>query len=390
LKIDPEFGTLKTFRTLVAQAGKLGIHLILDGVFEDTGTDSVYFNQYGEYKSVGAYESKKSPYFSWYTFYSWPDSYNDFAGYSTLPILNENQAVESFIFGKPGSVAQYWLKQGISGWRLDSADRLSTTYWSRFRTAVKAAYPNSVIIAEPQTWTADMVSWLSGGLWDGVMNYRFRESAIDFFAQGRGANNPSGPFSASQFLDTEMGLLAEYPRPALLSSMNLVDSHDTERILTSLQGDRQALRVVAMYQMTWLGAPTILYGDETGVQGVDANTARATFPWQSQDTGLENYYAALIHMRLSHPALTTGTVTPLLASDGKRVVAYLRQQGKQRIVVVLNDSGKAEKVTVPTPQLANGSKLASISPGHVTAAVVQGRAITLTVPKLSGEVLLAQ
>jgi glycosidase len=388
LKIDPGFGSQNTFKTLVADAKRDGIHLILDGVFEDTGSDSVYFNEFGSYPSVGAYQSQTSQYYPWYTFYNWPSSYNDFAGYTTLPMLNENQSVENFIFRKPSSVAQYWLRQGASGWRLDSADRLDQGYWTAFRTTVKVAFPQSVIIAEPQNWTADMVSWLMGDMWDGVMNYRFRESALDFFAQGRGANNPTS-ITAAEFLDGEMGLLAEYPRPAILSSMNLVDSHDTMRVLTSLQGNKQALRLVAMYQMTWLGAPTILYGDESGIQGIDANVARATFPWRHQDSSLESYYSELIHMRLKYPALTMGSVQPLLASNRQRVVAYLRKNGNQRIVVALNDSTQAQTFRVPVPQIANGTQLTSILGGSKTKLTVRNGQLTITLPKLAGSVLLA-
>jgi len=393
MKIDPGFGTLETFQTLVADANKDGIRLILDGAFEDTSSDSIYFNQYGTYNTTGAYQSMKSPYFSWYTFYNWPGSYADFAGYTFMPVLNDNTSVENYFFKKPNSVAEYWLQAGAGGWRFDSADNssanLSPSYWRALRTAVKSAYPNSVIIAEPSNWTSDEVSDLMGDEWDGVMNYRFREPVMDFFAQGRGANSPTGPMKATQFLDTEMGLLDEYPRPAILSSMNLVDSHDTIRILTALQGDQQALRLVAMYQMTWLGAPTILYGDETGIQGADANVARATFPWSHQNTSLENYYAALIHMRLGHAALTSGSVEPLFASDSKGVVAYLRQQGKQQVVAILNDSGKAQAVSIPVPQIANGTALTSISPGKSVKTTVENGMVKLTLPGVSGVALAA-
>ena len=390
MKIDPEFGTLHTFQTLTKQAKKDGIRLILDGVFEDTGSDSIYFNQYAQFSDTGAYQSQTSPYYSWYTFYTWPNSYADFSGYPWLPMLKENPAVENYIFAGKHSVAKYWLDQGASGWRLDSADRLSPGYWQTFRSAIKKGHPQSVIIAEPMNWTSDMTSSLLGNTWDGVMNYRFREPVIDFFAQGNGASNPTGPIQASQFLASEMSVLSETPRPAALSSMNLVDSHDTERILTSLNGDKNALKLVALFQMTWLGAPTVLYGDETDLQGSDNNVARATFPWSSQDQPLETYYSGLIHMRLKYDALTQGRVSPLYSDDGQRTVAYLRRWGNQSIVVVLNDSTQAVSVSFPAPQLANGTALTSILPGDTTQTSVSQGKITLSVPAMSGEVLLAK
>ena len=386
MKIDPEFGTLQTFQTLVKDAKADGIRLILDGVFEDTSSDSMYFNEYGAFPGLGAYQSKRSQYYPWYTFYQWPQSYNEWGGYSFLPLLKESAAVENYIFKKPGSVAQYWLQQGAAGWRLDSANALSPTYWRAFRRSIKSAYPDSVIIAEPSVWTGDATPMLLGDQWDGVMNYRFREWALDFFAHGAGAQNPSD-MNATGFLESEMGLLAETPRPAAMASMNLVDSHDTIRILTALQGSKGALKLLALYQMTWVGAPTILYGDETGVQGVDANTARATFPWQHQDTSLEGYYARIIHMRLKYDALTQGSVLPLYVSDGKRIVAYLRQSGSQRIVVVLNDSGKTQNITVPLTQVANETSLTDIL--HGGTLTVKSEAVTMSIPALSGKVLLA-
>ena len=253
-QIDPEFGTLKTFKTLMSATAKLGMHVILDGVFNHTGSDSIYFNKYNRFPDLGAYQSKKSPYYSWYTFQQWPDSYNTFAGVDTLPQLSEAQGVRNFIFRKPNRVAQYWLGQGASGWRLDSPDTKSDSFWQGFRAAVKARYPNSVIIGE---YWKDALPWLMGNEWDGVVNYQFREWVLDFFAHGQGAQNPAD-LGANGFMQSEMGILAEYPRPAILSSMNIVDSHDVDRILFDLGGNREALRLIALYQMTWLGAPTTI------------------------------------------------------------------------------------------------------------------------------------
>lgn len=385
-QIDPEFGTLKTFQILVADAKKLGIRLILDGVFEDTGTDSVYFNQYNEFHDLGAYQSKKSPYFSWYSFQYWPTVYSDWMGVSTLALLNENPSVENFFFRKPGSVAQYWLSQGTGGWRLDSADTLSENYWRAFRSTIKARYPDSVIIGEKNGWQ-DALPWLMGDQWDGMMNYQFRDPVLEFFANGIGAQT-AVPISASVFLASEMGLLAEYPRPALLSSMNLVDSHDTARILNDLNFNKQALRLVALYQMTWLGAPTIFYGDEAGVTGTDNNTGRATFPWGHDDKSLEAYYRSLIHMRLKYPAFTEGSVQPVLTSNGQRVVAFLRTFGRQHIVVALNDSDRTQTVTLPLGVLRNGTTMTDLLSGGQKLKV-QGGSIRLAIPKLAGRVLLA-
>jgi cyclomaltodextrinase / maltogenic alpha-amylase / neopullulanase len=398
-KIDPEFGTLQTFKTLVADAKKMGIHLILDGVFEDTGSDSVYFNEYNTYPGVGAYQSQSSPYYPWYTFTSWPNSYADWGGVPSLVLLNDIPSVENFIFRKPNSVAQYWLKQGASGWRLDSADSLTQTYWQAFRKSVLKAYPKTLIVAESNfavenssttpsgAYANDAVTSLLRNGWDGVMNYQFQKSVDEFFANGNDTQfNKAMP--ASQFLDTQMSILDQFPRPAIISSMNLVDSHDTSRIFTDLNGSMAGLMLVALYQMTWLGTPTIFYGDETALTGRDNNEARWPFPWGRDDTSLEAYYSHIIHMRRNHPALNQGAVQPLLASDSQRVVAYLRQQGKQQIVVVLNDSLHPQTVSIPAPQIANGTVLNDLVTSGVSATETGGH-ISLTVPALTGRVLLA-
>lgn len=383
MEIDPEFGTLRTLQALIAGMRKLGMHLILDGVFEDTGSDSVYFNKYGNFPGAGAYQSKSSPYFPWYTFRNWPQEYSDWSGVDSLPLLRDTTAVEDFIFRKPNSVAQYWLRQGASGWRLDSANSLSDAYWRSFRTGIKAAFPNSVIIGE---YWQNALPWLTGNEWDGVINYQFREPVLDFFAHGAGAQNPTH-INATDFLATEMGLLAQYPRPAIASSMNIVDSHDTTRILTDLAGNTRALELVALCQMTWPGAPTVYYGDEAGLRGYSDPDDRRTFPWSHQNTSLEAYYARAIHLRLSHSALSQGSVVPLLALNTARVVAYLRERGTRKILVVLNDSNGSQTVTIRLPQFANGTRLRDLLGGSHGALSVRNGALRVVVPKLSGRVL---
>jgi glycosidase len=394
-EIDPEFGTLQTFETLVSDAKADGIRLILDGVFEDTGSDSIYFDKYGTFKAAngpGACDSNTSPYFSWYTFNNpsqgCAGGYQSWSGIDTIPLLKDTPAVENFFFKDKDSVAQYWLGEGIGGWRLDSADTLPMGYWRRFRTAIKAAYPDSVIIGEKNGWT-DALPWLLGDQWDGVMNYQFRNAVLDFFANAHYNSDNSGPINASTFMNTQMGLLSEYPRPAILSSLNLVDSHDTARILNSTDFNETAVKLIAFYQMTWLGAPDILYGDETGVVGDDGNTTRATFPWSHQNTSLEQYYAGIIAMRHAYPALYQGSVTPLLTSNSQRAVAFLRTSGSQRVLVALNDSSKAQTITVPVSDLTNGTSLTGINPGNTSKLTVAKGVVSVAIPALTGEAFLA-
>jgi glycosidase len=385
LQVDPEFGNLETFKTLMSDTAKLGMHMILDGVFNHSGSDSIYFNKYNRFPDVGAYQSKKSPYYSWYTFQQWPNSYNTFGGYDTLPQLSEAQGVKNFIYKTPKSVAQYWLQQGAAGWRLDSPDTKSDSFWQGFRSSIKARYPDSVIIGE---YWKDALPWLMGNEWDGVINYQFREWVLDFFAHGQGAQNPAD-LGANGFMQSQMGILSEYPRPALYSSMNIVDSHDVDRILYDLGGNKQALRLVALFQMTWLGAPTIYYGDEAGITGSRDPDDRRTFPWGHEDKSLQAFYSKVIHVRMKYPALTEGSVLPLTVVDNRRVVSYLRQLGKQSIVVALNDSGKTQTLDIAVPQLKNGVHLTDALNGGSTFTLKNGK-IHLTLTKMSGRILLVR
>lgn len=335
LMVDPRFGTLETFKALLATAHADRIRIILDGVFNHTGSDSVYFNRYGDFPGTGAYQSKNSPYFSWYTFSAWPTLYNDWGGYDSLPVLNENPAVQDFIFRTPGSVAQYWPSLGTAGWRLDAADQKSHAWWQAFRRSMKAAYPDDILIGEATGGPIDALPWLLGNEMDGVMNYRFRDAVLGFFAGGRGTAS-GRPISASLMFDELMSILEEYPTDAVFASMNLVDSHDTERILTSVANNKSVLRLIATLQMTWKGAPTIYYGDEAGLEGGTDPDDRRTFPWASPDPELGDYYRAVIRIRNEHTALRDGDVSPLLLDNVHRVLAFVRTDATDRVVVVLN------------------------------------------------------
>lgn len=378
--IDPHFGTMKTLQDLLAGAHADGIRVLLDGVFNHTGSDSIYFNRYGHFPDTGAYQSQSSPYFSWYTFLSWPTSYISFSSgsssFDTLPQLNENDAVKDFIFRKPDSVAQHRLGQGTDGWRLDALQLKSHTWWQQFRAAVKAKYPEDILIGEDTAGAINATPYLLGNEVDGVMNYRFRSAILRFFAHGNGAD-VNVPSTSTGFMNELMSIVEDYPLPALYSSMNLVDSHDTERILYDLGGNKTELKEVATVQMTWLGAPTIYYGDEAGLTGAGDPDDRRTFPWDNQDADLQAYYRKVIGIRAGNPALRDGRVSTLAEDNRNRVVAFLRQDARQRVAVVINDGGSARKVTLKIAGLPTGTTLTdqltnktySVKAGAVTLVV---------------------
>lgn len=372
--VDPHFGTTQTLLDLLKAAHDAGIHVILDGVFNHTGSDSIYFNRYGHFLDVGAFQSRQSPYYPWYDFLAWPNSYASFPGADSLPQLNESDPVKDFIFRKPDSVAQHWLGQGADGWRLDAAQEKSHTWWQAFRTAVKSRYPDDILIAEDTAGPIDPTPFIMGNEVDGIMNYNFRDAMLSFFTRGRIG---TGGSTARSFVNNLMAMAQDYPPPAILSSMNLVDSHDTERILNDLAGDKNELRLVAALQMTWLGAPTIYYGDEAGQTGATDPDDRRTFPWDRQDTSLEAYYRELIAVRSANSALQDGNVFPLLADNAHRVVAFLRSDQTQRVVVILNDGGASRTIGLTVPGVANGVKLSD---------ALSGKGYTVSAGKLSAQV----
>lgn len=399
--VDPGFGTLADYLRLIKAAKAVGLHVILDGVFEDTGADSLYFNRYAAFPGVGAYQQAvnpllRSPYFSWYLpnpGASPPFQY--WSGVHNLPLTNSASAGwQQFVYGAydknaphsatKNAVARYWLLQGASGWRLDSADNANFTpaWWTAFRTAVKATDPHAVIIGE--VWNNPTndggTDWLTGTMFDSTMNYPFRNAILDFF---RGNYNDG---SVSHHAITASGLNARimymytnYPRPSLAAMLNLVDSQDTMRILTVLENApspigatafQQAtfrpteaekvvglakLRLVSDLQYSLPGDPMVWYGDEAGQTGYSDPLSRKTYPWGHANEGLLTHYRKLGAIRAAYPVLGTGKLLPLLAHGSVYVFARTNTGGYNMldqsahapaVVVGINDRAQSSRVSV--------------------------------------------
>ncbi|HEY7834810.1 MAG TPA: glycoside hydrolase family 13 protein, partial [Ktedonobacterales bacterium] len=430
--IDPHFGNLAVWKQLVDKSRALGMHIILDGVFNHTSSDSVYFDRYHVWNTQGADVTQSSPYADWYQFTTWPN-YTGWFGVDSLPQLSEKPATQAFIFaGDPrfvahandvairqkygeqplvvpsgaDSVAKYWLAEGAAGWRLDAADQKSDAWWQAFRSAIKAFDPAAIAIGEH--W-GDASQWLLGNEEDGVMNYRFRAAVLGFF-DGGGMDPDTGhdsmvPFTASQFNDHLQAVLEEYPLPAVYASMNLVDSHDVGRILWELGATpgaspdqvalaKQKLMAIALFQMTWLGAPTIYYGDEAGqTQTTYGNTKvdpgdRRTFPWDHPDTALADWYRLWIGVRAAHPVLATGAERTLLTDDGASLFAFQRSDESGLAVVVINGGapGKAQTATLRLAGAPDGTAFEDAAT-HARLLVSGGK-LVVPVEGMSGRVLL--
>ncbi len=371
-KVDPLLGTEEDFVSLCQAAHKLGIKIILDGVFNHTGDDSIYFNRKGRYPIPGAYNSQKSPFYDWFCFEQWPDKYDSWWGFQTLPAVNEsNPDYIDFITGKDGIIAR-WLTLGADGWRLDVADELPDDFIQRIHERAKATNPDAIILGEVWEDASNKIAYSSrrqyllGQELDSVMNYPFAEAVIDFVR-----NN-----NAEDFLERILTITENYPKPVTDLLMNLLGTHDTVRILTRLAGescegkDREwqsehslspeqyehgicLEKIAAALQFTLPGIPSLYYGDEAGMQGYKDPFNRKGFPWERIRSDLHDWYAWLASLRRYCPVLKEGQFVPISGASG--CVCYARIDEthpdivaeKDALVVIANNN--PEEITYQLP-----------------------------------------
>lgn len=354
-KIDPLLGSEKDFSILCKKANKLGIKVMLDGVFSHTGDDSKYFNRYGRYPELGAYQSKESPYYSWYKFNNWPDDYESWWGIKILPEVNEdNLDFIKYITGENG-IARKWLRLGASGWRLDVADELPDEFLDEFRKAVKAEKNDALVLGEVWEDASNKSSYgklrryLLGEQLDSVMNYPFAQAVIDFI---RDAN-------AELFSSRVMNIVENYPKEVLDVLMNHLSTHDTMRAITALAGESCAyrdrkwqsthsldkksysygirlLKAASAMQFALPGIPTIYYGDEAGMQGYKDPFNRRCYPWGEENDELIEWYKRLGEIRGGHEVFKDGNFEILSSVAG--CVAFSRKSDNEAILVISNSN----------------------------------------------------
>ena len=360
-RIDPLLGTEEDLRQLTAEAARLGMRVILDGVFSHTGADSVYFNKQHRYLVNGAYQSPDSPYAAWFRFAKWPTDYKGWWGFNTLPEVDKlNDSFITYIMGADG-VAQKWLRAGASGWRLDVADELPDHFLDELRTAVKAADPDALILGEVWEDASNKQSYghrrryLLGDQLDSVMNYPFRTAVLEFIKNGNGV----------QFINRVMGVVENYPPPVTRLLMNSLGTHDTERALTVLAGEPangrgrrwqaeqrltadqrelgvRRLKAAAVLQYCLPGVPCLYYGDEAGMEGYRDPFNRGCYPWGAEDTGLLAWFRRLGEVRDACAALAEGAFRPLVVTDD--VVAFERGDGESSVCCVVNRSDYEQRI----------------------------------------------
>jgi glycosidase len=427
-QIDPFFGTMQDWQNLAKHTAQRGMHIILDGVFNHVSSDSPYFDRYHHFTTVGACESVNSPYRSWFFFQdqaggpcagpNGPNTmtYSGWAGFDSLPVLNKSvQAVRDLVYAQgDNSVAPYWLHQGADGWRLDVMNDPSfpADYWQQFRTAVKTASPTAPIIGE--LWhKGDVLPMIHGDQADTTMSYRFRNAVLGFFGTVDNKGFPDDGQSnepPSLFANKMNSLREDYPDATYYTAMNLMDSHDTERILWSLtpgqynREDRefnaqnvargkQLLKLADIVQFTVPGAPTIYYGDEVGVTGSDDPDNRRTFPWVGDapggDPAVLAFYQQVAGIRNGNPVLRDGALKFLLTDNANRTLAYgMRTPSTVAIIAINRNDASQQTLTIPlTGYLRDGVAFTNTLGGPGLTS--QNGSLTVTLPALGGAVFIS-
>ena len=364
--VDPDLGTNEDLEGLVADAEALGIHVLLDGVFNHVSSAAPIFDRDGRFEEVGACESAESPWATWFTFSPGPpakcfdgQTYTDWFGFDTLAVLTENPDTFGYFLGEE-SIATRWLGTGIGGWRLDVMNEISHDFLRGLRRSVKGTNPDAFILGEE--W-GDASAWLLGTEADSVMNYRFRRGVIGLVnGETADADGAIPGLSPSDFVRTMEGVREDYPRAAWDVLHNIVDTHDTTRILWTLtpgadnREEKEAadalaagmakLRLVAALQMTWPGMAGVYYGTEVGLTGHDDPDDRRPYPWNAQDSELRDWYARLGSLRAEHEALRAGDLAFLHADDAAGTLAFGRRTGAQATITVLNLSDAPRSIEV--------------------------------------------
>ena len=341
-KIDPMFGDEQIFKDLCSEAEKLGMRIILDGVFSHTGSDSKYFNKFGNYDSLGAYQSLQSPYYRWYRFNDYPNLYETWWGFSNMPNVDElNPSYLDYIIRNDNSVIEKWLKLGAGGWRLDVADELPDEFIKILKKKLKEVKKDGVLIGEVWEDASNKVSYnrkreyLFGNELDSVTNYPLRQIILDLVRNYIGSK---------YFIKKYLSLKENYPKEYFYSTMNMLGNHDTERVLTMLNNNIDLLKEAVLIQMTLPGVPLIYYGDEAGLNGGKDPSNRKSYPWGKENKDILEFYRKISAIRVSEEALKNGEIEFLEFNNG--ILGYERTLNKDRIIIVVNIMEKEENISI--------------------------------------------
>ncbi|GLC29107.1 pullulanase X25 domain-containing protein [Clostridium omnivorum] len=455
--IDPLLGKLDDFVNLSNEAKKRGMHIILDGVFNHVSDDSIYFDRYGKFvqagKPLGGYQYWKKVYdlmkeknitqdeaekqtVAYYnsigiTDFHYKDwfiiknnviekdkdgnavpvhyEYEGWWGYDSMPVIQAFNGSEyqvktwaDEVIDGQNSVSRYWLNNGSSGWRLDVANEVSDETWQHFRTAVKEEGDNAII---GEIWT-DASRYILGDMYDSVMNYRFRNSVL-YFVKGTSTDSKTLTNAVDAMNQLE-AMREQYPKEAFEAMMNLVDSHDTQRAISTFDGIEKndttgraiakeptleaiaKMKLIPLIQMTYPGAPTIYYGDEMGMPGADDPDDRRGTYWGKGNKDLVEWYAELTNIRNAYSVLRTGDIAPITITDSNKddVMAYVRKDSKDSAVIAVNrKTSEISSLQLDVKEIPDGTVLTNALNNNEKYTVNAGK-VTVNVPKQSGIILV--
>ena len=361
LTVDAAFGGEEAFCRLIEEAKARNIGILLDGVFNHTGSDSIYFNKYGTYDSVGAYQSPDSPYFPWFTFQSYPDRYTCWWDIDILPRLStETKAVQNFFVGRAGPIRKY-AKMGIVGMRLDVADELPDSFIAKIKNALYEENPNTLLYGEVWEDASNKIAYDTrkqyylGSELDGVMNYPLRAGLLEYLLEHK-----------TDKLRYALVEVTDHTPPRILhAQMNLLGTHDTARILTLLGGEdaaglsndvlatkrltpqaytiaRERLLVAYTILSTLPGIPAIYYGDDAGLQGYGDPFNRMPYPWNTVDEIIHNRYEKMGQIRSCHDVYREGDFhLRVLEPD---LLIFSRENNRHAYITVANLSDRPLRI----------------------------------------------
>ncbi len=354
---DPMLGTMEDFHRMCDAAHERGIRVVLDGVYSHTGSNSLYFDRQRTFGGNGAYNSPDSPYYSWYTFHNYPNSYKCWWDFDTLPTVKKmDPAFVEYIITGEDSVVAHWLNHGADGFRLDVVDELPNEFVLLLKKRIRQIRPDALLIGEVWEDASNKIAYdvrrryFVDGVLDSCMNYPFRTAILNFLRRkddGKGLEN------------AVMTVLENYPPQVVACNMNMLGTHDTPRILTALvddfNGDRKEaagrfltpaqketaeklLILVGVLQYTLPGAPSLYYADEAGMEGHKDPFNRRPYPWGKEKENLLSHFRGLGQLKKTCTALQTGATAFFRAEGGQLGFTRQSESGCVKIYVNLSDA----------------------------------------------------
>ncbi len=387
-QVDPLLGGNSAFKKLLEAAHIRDMKVVLDGVFNHSSRGFFFFNDILE-------NGPHSPWLDWFKIQGWPlaaytgdlpANYAGWVGNRALPVFNhDNPEVREYIM----DIAEYWIKFGIDGWRLDVPFEIKTPgFWQEFRERVKAINHDAYIVGE--IWE-DARQWLDGSQFDGVMNYLFTAPTIAFTAGDRvdiaqvkdRSYQPYPALSAAEYANKIQDVLRLYPWEIQLTQLNLLASHDTARLITIAGGDKKSFELATLLLLTFPGAPSIYYGDEVGLPGAIDPDSRRGFPLEANwDKEILQIHRELIALRHAHPCLRTGDYKVLFAEA--EIYIFARILDKQELIVALNVSNSSGIANLDISDLQSKPKKVLYASNTVELNYQRDSLICLNIPPRTG------